>query len=305
MSEEEDGVKVTKIDVHDDQPTLDTADVPTEWETVRKCGCDFAVITKEEGSTRRYFWRGWEVDSMVITVIILEVFCLSMYWAGTFIGLTTLHKIISALEIHVFFILFKWCYFSAMCMDPGFLPYNWSKTKRSWYSWQEQLTHLAVKEAQFEYAENHEKPLRSSFSKSAGRFVLRADHICGWICNWVGKRNHKQFILMGFYGGIAVCSMVVWRFFTVVSTSERSKVIHVLEIIANIIEGFFGLTLFGVCIEHLQNTWHNQTQLDTWKSSKTPPADCSNFKEICGENYWCLLCPKPAFEKDLMLESPL
>ena len=277
----------------------------TQWTTERRCCCRVAVIEDPVTGRKRRFWRHWEIELVpAVVVTLLVLFCLAVYWAAVFPGMSVVLKIVSAIEIHLFAILFFVAFYMAMLMDPGFLPYNWVESRRSWYSWEEQLSHLAVSKLQFAFVEEHEYPPMSSFSKSSGRFVIRADHICGVIANWVAKRNHKQFILMLCYCSILAVSLFVWRFFPVVSSKERSKVLLGFDITACVIEALFGLACLAFAGHNLVNLYNNVTEIDVWKDKKqTGASGCHNCRQVFGDG-WCMcwVCPHPAFGQEISLE---
>ena len=53
---------------------------------------------------------------------------------------------------------------------------------------------VAMFQEQVTFAKSNPLPPRSSFSVTARRFVIRADHICAYMQSWVGFKNHKYFI---------------------------------------------------------------------------------------------------------------
>ncbi|OHT02237.1 DHHC zinc finger domain containing protein [Tritrichomonas foetus] len=269
-----------------------------EWHSIC-CSCFVRI-----DGTSRYFCRHWEISlGIPIFVIALIIFCFTVFIFANYVDFPSLElKIVSLLEITIFLLLFLWSYFGAMCMDPGFLPYNWSMTRRFFYSWEEQLDFLAIDQEQVNFATSNDLPPNSSFSRSAGRFVVRADHICGWISNWVGKRNHKQFMLMLLYGSIFSSSLFVWRFAAKRSQSlkERSIAIYGCDITACVFECIFAFLLFGDFVIFLDELIKNRTQLDRMKKKNKKKLGCEEaMRQICGNgSIFCWICPTPAFGED-------
>jgi hypothetical protein len=96
---------------------------------------------------------------------------------------------------------------------------------------------------QHEYVRAVPRPPGCSFSRSSGRYVIRADHICGWIANWVAKRNHKHFILFMWWGAVASLSLFAWRWIPQSDLKKQSHWMWVVELTATVAEGVFGFCL--------------------------------------------------------------
>lgn len=271
----------------------------TVWKRVRTlCGAPVLLVMPQD----RLFVRHWEVRVLAPVFELLAVgLCV-----GAFAGALARGKL-SGVAIVVcaglglaLLVLFAWAFLGTMFMDPGFLPFDWVRTQRTRYSYEEQLSGLAIQEKQFEYAEQN-RPPSSVFSHSAGRFVVRGDHICMWVSNWVGKRNHKQFLLMNFWGTL-MC--MLFGCVTVLSLSPKASFLRFfLELLAVCTEASFGLTMLCMLIGSLFNLSKNRTTLmDIKDEESTDLGCCNNFKEVCGEGpLWSWLIPTPAFGDQLNL----
>lgn len=161
---------------------------------------------------------------------------------------------------------------------------------------------------------NHSKLRFASFSKTSGRFVIRADHICGWISNWVGKRNHKQFILFTLYGGILSVSLLSWRiaaiFINKGLSNKKSSAFKICDIISIVLEVLFIIILVPFCANQINQLSQGKTQIQRMKESdknnkNNNKKDCMyEMRQVCGEgNIFCWICPTPAFGKDLYIEG--
>lgn len=214
-------------------------------------------------------------------------------------------QIVATIETFACYILFMWAYYGAACSDPGYLPFDWLKTKRTKYRWDELMDGTVVKMEDFNLIDNLPKPPGSSFSKHSGRYIIRADHICGWIGNWVGKRNHKQFILMTLWGGLAALSYFVWRWIPTKSLKEYSEILFGFEIAAAILEAVFALMLLVSFGQFTMEITEDQTRIQKWKGEATvKKGHIESMKEVCGNGYKCgWICPYHAFSDDLILED--
>lgn len=79
--------------------------------------------------------------------------------------------------------------------NPGYLPWNWAVTKKRKFTVQELRDGKASQDDQDNWAKSHESPERAWYTKAQGYFVLRGDHNCSWVGNFIGLYNHKYFLL--------------------------------------------------------------------------------------------------------------
>ena len=100
----------------------------TKWEVKHCCCCcgpyvDVYVPNKKT----RHFLRYWEFQPTVpIMVTILSVYGLFVhFFAIEPYMYSIILQIIAPFPIVFSFILFLCSYYGAVCMDPGFLPYDW------------------------------------------------------------------------------------------------------------------------------------------------------------------------------------
>ena len=274
--------------------------VPAETQWERVSSQSIWPIARLKGQNRVFF-RHWEVKLtfpvMVATLLSISFFVFVFaVWPCVE---SKSHKIVSLVCVLVSLALFIWSYSAAVLMDPGFLPFNWYVTQRSKYSWEEQLSGLAVTHEQVEYAMTHPRPPVCSFSHSFGRFILRGDHVCGWIANWVGKRNHKQFMLVMFYGCLYTIFLVLPRLFPGVPVSECSPRLGFFADMCTFIESMISVILLANVITNCIQLASNRTSIESWKNIEEV-GDRSFRKEVCGESpIICWLCPVPAFPDDL------
>lgn len=272
---------------------------PTIWKQVRTiCKLPVLLVMPQD----RLFIKHWEV-SMLVPIFEALVMVLSIV---TFIVSLAKRKMCTFLIIVclifgvTFFALFVWSFFSTMFMDPGFLPFDWIKTRKTKYGYEEQLSGLAIRDDQFEYAERNKPPF-ASFSHGAGRFVIRGDHVCIWVSNWVGKRNHKQFLLMNFWGAFTCLLFAIVTLFSV--NPKKSFSYFFFEVLAIGMEFAFGFSMLGMFIKSLFNLSKNKTTLQIMKDVESNDLGClKNFQEVCGTgSFLSWIIPTPAFSDDLVL----
>lgn len=236
-------------------------------------------------------------------------------------------------------IMFLWSFFSSACSDPGFLPFDFEShhpftsphQHQSEFivvpkiGWRTQLSGLAVRPDQIEYAKSHSLSF-ASFSQSAGRFVVRADHICGWTGNWVGKRNHKQFILMSFWGSLMMINLFFWQFkYARMKTtdndgSKKFKFLFSLgpigffvQFCAVLFEPIFVIIFVFEFVQSFINVVSNTTKIKNWKkrNQNTNRNEVNiefgfmrSMREICGDSsIFCWIFPFPAFGDDMIVNN--
>ncbi|KAH0785825.1 DHHC zinc finger domain containing protein [Histomonas meleagridis] len=277
----------------------------TEWYVSCKCCCKTPCLRLKNDPKNRVFWGFLELGCcMQFIVVVLALFPVCVFAAVVFIHLSLALQIVSTITILFCFIMFFWAYFGASCSDPGFLPYDWIQTQKYTYSWEEQLSGLAITKEQVDYACNN-RPKFASFSRSSGRFVIRADHICGWINNWVGKRNHKQFMLMALWGGLYCIVLLAWHVYGTVKFHEFKSGIFILNILSFAFEFAFGTLLIWVFIQNLIDLKSNTTKIQKWKHERGQQYSfCQSMREVCGKDcFFMWLVPTHAFDENMTLEA--
>lgn len=341
---------------------LDNYPKSTEWEisspcffyfccccrhSFNRCSClnEFIspCITVKDKSHKRTFWGFLELDlcGPIFALFLITISHLSFFFTVlTFVKTTEKKTFYFFMIFMMFFLLFMflWSFFGSACSDPGFLPFDWEshqnftshhQHQNNFFfnvpkvGWRSQLSGLAIHQDQIEYAKKH-CPSFASFSRSAGRFVIRADHICGWTGNWVGKRNHKQFILMTFWGSLMVFNLFFWQFkyarMKVVEEdgSNRFRFLFSLgpigffvQLCALLFEPIFFVLLFAEFVQSLINIIRNTTKIKNWKMSQQKNDGTKSnieygclksMKEICGNSsIFCWIFPFFAFGNDLIM----
>lgn len=239
-----------------------------------------------------------------VITLFLYVFGIHIIYVDRFLSTAT--AVISTIFVMLFGILFMWSYLGAVCMDPGFLPFDWIRTRRFWYSWEEQLSGIAMTEEQVAFAKTPEnRPPGCSFSGTSGRYVIRADHICGWIANWVGKRNHKQFMLLNFWGFLFTATLLASMFLQEIDFMKLPLQTMLLELVAGVFELSFMLILLMMGTTSLYDLAQHQTKIQRMRNEHNDSRAFTfeqSMREICGSGSKCMwFIPTPAFDRSLVL----
>jgi hypothetical protein len=188
-------------------------------------------------------------------------------------------------------------YCSLIIIGPGYLPFNFSvrqKFSRD-LPWRDQLATFAVYDEQERFAKCNPRPPRACFSRTARRFILRADHFCIWTESWVGLDNHRYFILMTMWALLYVLiwyglhywwvlHFMPWHWTHLVSLCSGALLLPVLYLSTF----YFAKGFWQLC--------KNITQIEEWKHSTDSRFDLGcfgNFAEVCGPKYCCCFWPCP------------
>lgn len=115
-----------------------------------------------------------------------------------------------AVMFNLVWLITLWCYVAVHYADPGTITDQWR-------AFCQNTSGLDVIVSRQEWQpgkvttnkrSNEIRPERAHFCGTMRKDVLRFDHFCPWTGNVVGFANHKQFLLLGFYG--AFCGVVAF-----------------------------------------------------------------------------------------------
>jgi hypothetical protein len=177
---------------------------------------------------------------------------------------------------------------------PGYVPYNWGKVQRPRCTWADEMTNMVVYQEQSQIARESVRPPRSSFTITARRFVLRADHFCIWARSWIGLKNHRYFLLLTFYAFFYMLSYLGFRAVWVLHIVRLRKWewIYLIGAVATALITIPGLIgLFHFC-RGSRNAIRNATTVEVYKKQIMPELDhgcIANCEEICGPR-WLMPC---------------
>ena len=288
---------------------LDNVKIPdnSKWYEVFKFPFfNIAPLARIENDPKnRLFWGFLDVDIKIqIGVTFLTIVPLIIYLLIVIPELSLTSVIVSCLLLCITYFLFLWSYYASSFMDPGFLPFDWCLTQKPYYDWKELLSGTVINERQ-EFFALQNKPDYASFSKSMGRYVIRADHICGWINNWVGKKNHKQFILLCFWGFIYSLILAIMELISLKEISVKGTILLIFCILLIFFELSCNLVLLYTLFFTLKDLLNNTTKVKTWKGEKgNELSHLESIQEVFGKGpcyQWFI--PTPAFRNEIRKEE--
>ena len=287
----------------------------TEWEDKScccKCCCccqiahfpvgDFTVC----GHWKTSFPKVLFVSILFIASFIVFLYNLIIDPTNWLLNRKPLLYAITAVTIFAFLCLMV-SYFNTICKGPGYYPYTWCQSKKQHYTWEEMMSGVAVYQEQVEWARANERPVRSSFSVNARRFVMRADHFCAWAQSWIGAMNHKDFILTTFWAAVYLLLFIVsqipaliFGFYEMIH--KELVVLHLIMTIILVLADCVAIYLFFFSSKHfcvaMRNLSHNETITERYKNRPrvySKKGCLNNFAEICGPKWCCCLWPFPFF----------
>ena len=202
-------------------------------------------------------------------------------------------------------------YFRGIFTGPGYIPFYYTlaidnnqfgSNRDDVDGIEESFAGVISSEAQKEWAEQHDRPPRSCMSTKSKRFIIRPDHYCNWFGVFIGKRNHKFFILFLIY-----CSIYCFLCFAsyVVCCIFAFKKLSLAELIILLVAAAISIVFAAWQWSFLYETYNlaakNSTYWEEWNKIPSHAFDYGdkhkNFEEIFGENHNCFynICPFSPF----------
>ncbi|EAY10311.1 DHHC zinc finger domain containing protein [Trichomonas vaginalis G3] len=266
----------------------------TNWEDRSNCCCNVAYFPDGDFTIVQHFIKNITKPILVTLVSILTFINLAydIYFSTKSLKQLIILEIVSL----IIYLCFFFSYWILIVRGPGYIPYNWSVRKLKSYPWRLMMNSIAIYSQQEHFARMSDRPYRASFSVTARRFVLRADHICLWTNSWVGLNNQRYFILLTFWVVIyGLCWFLLrWNWYFVIF---RPFKFH--QVFALVIAPFF-LYMMGFALHHFRhafiNAIHNKTIIEKHNKRNTDDFNrgcLNNFEEICGSKYLMFLWPIP------------
>jgi len=185
---------------------------------------------------------------------------------------------------HIIFVILVVTYLRCVFTDPGSVPTSILNIEDFEGEAKECKVCLAV------------KPDRTHHCSICNRCVLKMDHHCPWICNCVGFRNYKFFILFLIYTPL-LCSY--FAVFTIPFLINLGKVQEmsgneIQVIVAFMISISFGLGLVCFAGQHIHFALTNQTTLESFGKRKPNPFDLGkkkNWEQVFGADPFLWFLP--------------
>ena len=189
-------------------------------------------------------------------------------------------------------------YFLARITDPGFLPFNWSLTKKKTFTQEEMRSGIAITSEQADWAKSHDSPNRAWFSGREGYFILRGDHYCPWVGNFIGLKNHKYFLI----GTYSITLYVIFSFILIIYLQFIGKfTLHWFMKCILLGGGLYYLSIsITQSLLHSIQISHNSTTIEVMTGNYKKyyhGSRMEGWEEICGlKKYmwlWWLPCQLP------------
>lgn len=236
---------------------------------------------------KRYFCNQWECNPLypiLVTTLLTASYAFAMWGIYDFMRYSETVMAVMMTVTSVVYVFWLVAYYEAVCSSPGYLPFYWAVDKRHEYTLEQQLDGVVTTKEQHNFAAYNERPERGSFSVQARRLVLKADHICKWISNWVGLKNYRFFFNKLIW--ITLYFVVWYADFIVVMVKmrhwqTRASVIGLI-VCAVPLFCFSGFT-FIIFKRHIRYLCQNTTTLQQFKLKKK--TDKHNYYDLgCRRN---------------------
>jgi hypothetical protein len=262
------------------------------WRHVCSCcggRCNIAHFPK----IGKYFVNQWECMPRYPTMVIAGL-CLSFscaIWSSISLHSGTRRACLIA------FTLFTFCiwlisYLCAVFSSPGYVPFYWAVERGERFTYAQQMSGVITSAEQYNFASYNGRPERASLSRQARRIVLRADHICPWIANWVGLKNYRWFFLKLVWAFLYFVDwFVVFSLDSVEMAREWSVSPSYIAMLVCALP-VFGFSGFIVVMlrRHLLYSTTNTTTLQEFKKKKLK--DKHNYYNLgCWRNYVAIMGP--------------
>ena len=197
-------------------------------------------------NANRFFFNEIEItlDSIVIFIVLS---CVFVTFLITFVYLTktftddTLYKFFR-IELIVSCTMFVFSYISASCTSSGIYTITYEDS--SPYISNEVENCLTDFASEISNSCMHIQPYLGLSNSS----IIR-DNICNWTNNPIGQRNHKQFIIMSFWGFVYCLSAVA--IFCISDLMDTTPLAYSLAFVCVIVELCFGVAFLITFIGHM------------------------------------------------------
>ena len=290
-------------DLNDDSDLVnkELPDLTQVHHLCKLCCLDFNYIPK----IKKLFINSWEFSffmPLLVSSIIFSSYYVYIHFCLKFLAF---NHIYITIILTFFLILFFISYFVAFLEGPGYLPFYYPfhiNDEDDKY----RLNGVVTSREQIEFISDNIPEQRIRYFKTARRYVIRPDHYCEWFASFIGKKNHKLFLLFNAYGFIYIGMFLVFDFWALLKVPSKRKetfAFPVLLIYALLAFIFFSFT-FAMFIQSSIELSRNETTYEILKrrryqisKPKYQSTKIEAWEEICGSRHkWLLwLIPIPAF----------
>ena len=277
----------------------------SKW-SYTKCCCTSKAVRMRSGVK---FLGHWEVSPgfpIAVLILILSSYLVAMFFIYPYHGFIGL---IEGIVLSILCFLFTYSYVRTIIDGPGYFPFyypmrhdndelNVGDSDSLLHSDDFSPSGIATTEDQLAWIANRPKPNRCIFSRSARRFVVRPDHLCGWVSSWIGKRNHKFFWLFNFWGSLYITLFTGGDLLMIVAEliDDNPSAWLTLYLTYAFFGLVFGIMTWSFSISHLVGICTNVTSWESWNGIKANRYDVGckqNIEDVCGpcDKWYLFLCP--------------
>ena len=275
----------------------------TEWKESKLCCFRIFLIPK----LHQHFCGHWEISPLYPALFFLLSFSSILLLTIYVLPFFGKEGCVMIVFITILFILFIVSYCRIIIDGPGYYPFYWGTQYQPqdagidsylYSNSDDSPAGIISNERQLEWCKKREiKPPRSMLSLTARRFVLRPEHYCKWASSWIGKRNHKFFMLFTFYGILYLALFVVYLARRVVQYfSEDFSFSILLLTIYGVCAAAFCLLLITFFVSNMIDISLNRTFWEQWNGIDYTIFNqgiIKNFEDVFGSSryFWCWICP--------------
>jgi hypothetical protein len=215
---------------------------------------------------------------------------------------------ILALVFSVLFFIFSYSYARIIIDGPGYYPFYYpNHSRRPTFSSRDSssLLHsddlspsgIVSTDAQKRWRKGQPKPNRCIYSTIGRRIVIRPDHFCGWTSTWIGKRNHKFFLLFNLWGFIYISIFTLFDIARIMDEVNRPQVAPFFSVylVYAVLGGSFLLLTGTFVLSHCRTMCDGTTSWEEWNHVQDGfDRGCvKNTEDMCGPCDQWYLYPLP------------
>ena len=270
------------------------------------CECCHLRYTKIPALKNAKFINNWEVSlgyPIAVSFVIISSYCVFVFVHTQIIPWIQPWMI---LLMTILMLLFIISYYVGILEGPGYLPFYYpyratdvlNKTQITQSD--KELTGIVSTQEQYEYVKNQPQIHRVKLFKSARRLVIRPDHFCAWFASFIGKKNHKLFMLFNIWGFIYISlffASSAYSFYLCLRDVDLMGMKMVICIIYLMLAFFFVTMTGSFSCESIYNLSMNTTTFEKMPANRRkfrhrPKYNCKeSWEEVCGPfSKWYTYC---------------
>jgi hypothetical protein len=286
------------------QPSLPEFPGYTHWEHTAFCCCRNAILTLPN---KALFLGHWEVSlpfPITVNFIITSSYLVAMLLVFPY---SETRSFALPVLFSILFFLFSYSYARVIIDGPGYFPFYYpdhcpdhpgGDSVPLLHSDDLSPSGIVATSDQQAWMKFHPKPNRCIFSSVGRRIVIRPDHFCGWTTSWIGKRNHKFFMLFNFWGLIYISIFIVALFFRThnEATNQEPSILLSVYFVYLFLAMMFAMLTGTFTVSSICSVCRNQTSWEQWNGVDRRRFDqgcLNNLEDVCGPRAGWHLYPCP------------